>query len=272
MGGRLRLCPHCNGHGSHRASRTRVRSRGRRRAHPPHPRPRRAPPSDRARATAPRVTRHLGQIGRVIAIVARNPELRREEIAFFFFNGAEWAVWIAMLVYAYDRGGATMAGLVALIQLVPATLFAPFASMLGDRYRPALVLGLSYVAQGIAMASTAAILIQGGPAWLAYAGATVAATAVTVTRPTMAALTPALARRPEELTAANVIAGWNESVSVLIAPAIGGVILGVSGPGAVFAVMGALVLAGAVVVAPVTGPPPNPQQADRPFAAVAEGF
>ena len=197
---------------------------------------------------------HLRQVRSVVAVVFRNPDLRREQIAFFCFNGAEWAVWIAMLVYAYDRGGATLAGLVALIQLVPATLFAPFASVLTDRYRPALVLTLSYVAEGIAMGATAAVLILGGPSWLAVAAATMAATAVTVTRPTFAALTPALARAPQELTAANVVSGWNESVSVLVAPAVAGLLIAHWGPGWVFLLMAALVLGGAALVLSVRGP------------------
>ena len=58
------------------------------------------------------VKRHIRQIRNAVTVVFRNPELRRQAIALFFFNGAEWAVWIAMIVYAYDQGGATMAGLV----------------------------------------------------------------------------------------------------------------------------------------------------------------
>jgi MFS family permease len=221
----------------------------------------------------PPLRAHARQILRVVSVVLRNPDLRRQQISFFLFNSAEWGVWIAMLVYAFDRGGATMASIVALIQLVPATLFAPFASVLADRYRPALVLLLSYVTQGIAMAATAAVLLGGGPAWLAYAGAAVAATAVTVTRPTMASLTPALARAPEELTAANVVSGWNESISVLLAPAIAGVLLAQWGPGWVFLLMAVLVLLGAAVVLPIRGPAPAASGADVSTSAeILEGF
>jgi MFS family permease len=189
----------------------------------------------------------------VFVPVLRNRELRRVAVAYAGFQAAEYAVWIAILVYAFERGGTSTAALVAVAQLVPAALFAPIAGALADRYRPARVLAWGYVAQAAGMGTTASVLLADGPPLAAYAFSAVAATAVTVTRPTQAVVLPALARAPEELTAANVVTGWIESATALAGPVLAGVLLAAGSPGTVFAVFAAAAMAQAVLVWPVRG-------------------
>jgi len=75
-----------------------------------------------------------------------NRAIRRVLVAFVGFSLAEWASWIAILVYAYRQGGTTETGIVALVQLAPSILVAPVGASLGDRLRRETALRISYLA------------------------------------------------------------------------------------------------------------------------------
>ncbi len=190
---------------------------------------------------------------RIALAVAREPTLARIQLAFLFFNMAEHATWVAILVYAYDVGGAAVAGIVATVQLIPSGLFAPFAALAADRYRRELVLLGGYVAFALALGATALALYADAPFVPTIAVAAVAATVLVIIRPTQAAILPAVTHTPEELTAANAVSGLAENVGVLVGPLVGGFLLIGSEPGAVFATFAAItaICAGLVLALPV---------------------
>lgn len=195
--------------------------------------------------------RPVASIVHVLRTVAGNRDLRRVELAFVTFNSAEWASWLAVLVYAYAQGGVTESGVVATVMLVPAAALAPVLAVVMERFAPGKALLAAYVAQATTCAAVAAALLAHEHPLVIYVLFAAAAVAITATRPTQSGFAPGLARSPEQLTATNVVSGWIESLSIFAAPALAGVVLAVSSPGMVFALVGAGCAVGAVLVAPL---------------------
>ena len=191
-----------------------------------------------------------GRRGVLVAVV-RSPTLRRVEAAFLAFSIGEWATWIAVIIYAYGRGGAAEAGLIAFVQLMPSLVVAPLVGSLGDRYSRSGVLLGTYVLQGLAMAGAALALALGLDALVVYGFATLTATAIGLTRPVQSAFLPHVVRTPDELTAANVASGVVEGVGTLAGPALAAVLVAIGGPALVFAVTASGLLLATLAIAPV---------------------
>ena len=191
----------------------------------------------------------------VVGAVLARPSLGRAILAFGAFNVGEIATWIAILVYAYGRGGAVEAGVVAFAQLIPAAILAPIGATIADRYRRDVALAATYLIQGVAMLATAAAVVADMPSLVVYGFAAATASSVTLTRPAHAAILPALSRTPDELTAANVASGTVQHLSWLAAPLVTGALLSAGGAAAVFALTAALALGAAVLVSGLRGDP-----------------
>lgn len=205
--------------------------------------------------------------------LAGNTTLLRVLVGYMLFILTEYSVWIAMLVYAYSRGGATVAGLVAVAQLVPAAVVAPVVAAVADRRSPVVLLAGGYLVQAAAMVAIAVAVVAGTPL-AAYAAAVVAATAVTTARPAQAALIPSVAITPDQLTAANVVVGWLEAIGTAASGLLAGVLISVTGVASVFAVCAGLAVVAALLVAGLRAAPltSSPERAPAALAGVGEGL
>jgi hypothetical protein len=171
--------------------------------------------------------------------VAANRSLRRVEVAFTLFNAAEAAIWVAILVYAFDRGGTRATGLVGLLLLVPAGLIAPVTAALGDRYRRERVLAIGHLVQMVTVAATGVAMLTGLASEVVYGFAIVSAAAMTTSRPAHHSVLPSLARTPDEVTAANSASSLSEGLGGTFGTLAAAGLLVVGTPGTVYAVMAA---------------------------------
>jgi MFS family permease len=181
--------------------------------------------------------------------VLRSGRLGRLLFSYFAFHVAEFGSWLAILLYAYDTTGPASVGVIALIQLVPAALAAAPAATLGDRFPRHRVLTLGYVFQAGAMAATGLAMLLSAPVAVIYLAATIAATALVITRPTFSALLPSMSRTPDELTAANGAVGIVEGLGGLLGPLIAAVVVAGSSVGVAFLLAGGALIGGAVATA-----------------------
>jgi MFS family permease len=173
------------------------------------------------------------------------------EFGFVLFALGEYGVWLAVMVYAFERGGTTNAALIAALQLVPAAIVAPVVARITDRRGGLQMLLVGYVLQAAAIAETAAAMLTHSSTSVVYAGAVVTASAVTFTRPAQASALAMQVEHPEELTAANVLNGWADRGALLGGPALAGVLIGIDGSGLALAVFGGGLVLAAALVAPL---------------------
>jgi MFS family permease len=208
---------------------------------------------------------HLRQSAAAFRGVLANADLRRLQIAFALGIVGHWAYLVAVAVFAYDVGGAGAVGIMVVIRTVPAALIAPFAAVLADRYSRTAVMISSSLGRAALIAAAGICVSTAAPAWTVYTLVGLAMVVGTPYRPALAAVTPSVARTPEELTASNAVASTLESVSYFVGPALAGILLAATGADIVFFLTAGAYVLTALFIARVRPPEPSERPARSNF-------
>jgi MFS family permease len=219
-----------------------------------------------------RVRESLG----AFAAAARNRDLQRLQLAYLGSAMGQWAGSVAVTVFSFEEAGAGGVALQLALRMIPAAVVAPLGGVVADRYRRERVMVTCDIV-GAALAVIMVVLVI-ADVWyvsvLLVSG--LRGVVGTAFQPAKAALLPALAREPDELTAANVVSSAIESVSVLAGPALGAILLSVSSVEVVLIVMAAGMLWSAALITRIHVPrrtePAEVSEEPRLVHALTRGF
>jgi hypothetical protein len=161
--------------------------------------------------------------------------LRRVVLAYGLFALVEYAIWLVVILYAFQVSGPGLASVVAVCQLVPAAVIAPLlVGVIGRSSRGTALL----VSQGGVAALTALTclaLLAGAPFPVVLLCSALDTVLLATVRPAHYAVLPQLAGGLEDLVGANAWCSGVESLMVFAGPALAGLCMAVSGPPLAFA-------------------------------------
>jgi MFS family permease len=155
-----------------------------------------------------------------------------------------WAYSVVLAVYVFDRTHSTQwLAAVATSRWVVGLLVGSYAGVIADRYERTRVMVISALSSATVMAVIAVVVGTNGPVWTLIALSAISAIVASPYRPASGALTPDVVGE-KDLVAANSLFSTLESLTVVLGPAFGGLLLLTGEP-----VTGVIINAASFVVA-----------------------
>jgi hypothetical protein len=166
--------------------------------------------------------------------------MRRVLLAYLLCDLIEFATWMAVVLVAYSRGGATAVGVASVAMLLPAILIVPLIAGFGDRMPRGQALSLAHGAVGGTSLVMSLLLVVDAPFWSVVAAGAVQTVALSLVQPMHYSALPFLALRPGDLVAANGLSSFLDGATLFVGFLVAGVVSDLAGPWVVLLVCGVM--------------------------------
>lgn len=191
---------------------------------------------------------------RAFGAVVRRRDLRLLLGAYAAMSIGMWAASLAVTVYSFRVAGAQGVALQTVMALLPAAIAVPVVSGLADRYPRSRVIAVAGLLRVVITAAMIVLIVAEAPLAVVLLGSSFGGIVQGAIDPARQALLPALAERPEDLTAANVASSSIDSTSIFVGPALGGLLLAATSVEVVLVVVCAALLVAVVLVSRIRTP------------------
>ena len=208
----------------------------------------------------------------VFAALTARTGMRRVLGAYALYDFIEFFAWLIVVLWAFDRGGASLAGAAAVVQLLPAALLGPAIAGMGDRLPRGTALALAHGLVAVCSVLTWWALAVDASTVVVVAAATSLTTVIAVVRPIHFAALPQLASAPAQLVSANSLSSVLDGTARFVGPVAAGVLVAGTGATAAMAVaVGIALLPPVMCLRLGLLAPPEPEEAESGLRAALGG-